>query len=112
MFFNTRFLFKTSHINLITLVREYIFSHGLNISWRSVRGHSDNVNNNEVDSLAKRALISSDELQITPNASHPYLILPAWQEFTISVNYRKFIRSTVQLKGYESCLQLNRFSQY
>src|SRR5205823_1833978 len=111
-FINIRNIFKQPHHNLWLTILQEIKKKNLTVVWHKVVSHSNDLQNNAVDRLARTSThnhVSAVNSDIGYNSN---LYLPWWNSRLINTHYRHFIRSLTYLQGLNAWKSLGRFSDY
>ena len=109
-FINIRNIFKQPHHNLWLTILQEIKKKNLTVVWHKVISHSNDLQNNAVNRLARTSAhnhVSAVNSDIGYNSN---LYLPWWNSRLINIHYRHFIRSLIYLQGLDAWKSLGQTS--
>jgi hypothetical protein len=110
---NARHLFKENNNLSWEIIREIININNLDLQLIKVKAHSDNVNNNMVDKLARDAHYNNIPLlQLKSNSLDLVNAYPLWNGIRIENGLRAFITKLSRVFGFERWINLNRNRKY
>src|SRR5437868_9384723 len=111
-FINIRNIFKQPHHNLWLTILQEIQKKNLTVVWHKVVSHSNDLQNNAVDRLARTSAHNHVSVVNSDIGYNSNLYLPWWNSRLINTHYRHFIRSLTYLQGLDAWKSLGRFSDY
>jgi ribonuclease HI len=91
---------------------DIIKKNNINVDLVKVPAHSDNIYNNEVDSLCKQIYGQNTIIKFNSKNFDNIKVIPKWKDIEIEMRLRKFITIITRTMEFEKFYNLNRNGKY
>ncbi|PKY60431.1 hypothetical protein RhiirA4_484123, partial [Rhizophagus irregularis] len=104
--------FKANNNFLLSILCRIIITLNLHVEMFKVTAHSDDVGNNYVDDLAKKAHLNQDRYIVFRHDASMMKVIPCWNGILIENKLRSFLKNICNYRGLERFINLNRNYKY